>query len=66
MNDNLLLTIALVFLGLLICTIIVGIGLVAGYCASYMGFTGIMWWAVTLVVYLIIIAFIGMLNRLGD
>ena len=64
-GDSYLVLLFCVFVGMLILLIIVGIGLVAGYIASWLGFTGLMWWAVTLVFYLIIGAFIGMLNRVG-
>ena len=46
--------------------VIIGIGMVAGYIATYMGFSGMGWWAVTLVFYLFIGGFIGMINRIGD
>lgn len=46
--------------------IIVAIGLVAGYIASWMGFTGLMWWAVTILFYILIAGIIGVINRIGN
>ena len=45
--------------------IIVAVGLVAGYIASWMGFTGLMWWAVTILFYLLIAGVLAMINRVG-
>ena len=45
--------------------VFVAIGLVAGYIASGMGFTGIMWWAVTILFYILIAGVIAMINRIG-
>ena len=45
--------------------IFIGIGLLAGYVASWLGFSGLMWWAVTLVFYVVIGGFIAMIYRLG-
>lgn len=45
--------------------IFIGIGLLAGYVASWLGFSGLMWWAVTLVFYVVIGGFITMIYRLG-
>ena len=63
--DNIILAFIIFFLCLLILFIIAGVGLVAGYIASMLGFTGIMWWAVTLVFYIIISGIILMINRIG-
>lgn len=46
--------------------VIIAIGMVAGYIASYFGLSGTMWWAATIVGYLIIGGFIATLNRIGD
>ena len=46
--------------------IFIGIGLLAGYVASWLGFSGLMWWAVTLVFYVVIGGFIAMIYRLGS
>ena len=55
------------FFGLvLLLMVIVAIGMVAGYIASYFGLTGMMWWAATIVGYLLIGGLIAMLNRIGD
>lgn len=42
---------------------IVAIVLVAGFLASFFGFTGVMWWAVAIVLFLVINGFIGLLVR---
>lgn len=63
--DDIMIFIVFFFLCLLICTIIVSIGLFAGFIASWLGLTGIMWWAVTIVFYLLIAGIIMMINRIG-
>lgn len=63
--DALVMMLIIIAYVLLFSIIVVAIGLVAGYIASLMGFTGIMWWAVTILFYLIIGAIIGMINRIG-
>lgn len=45
--------------------VFVAMALVAGYIASGMGFTGIMWWAVTILFYIMIVGVIAMINRIG-
>ena len=42
---------------------IVAVILVAGFLASWFGFTGVMWWAVAIVLFLVINGIIGLLVR---
>ena len=63
--DDMMIFIVFFFLCLLICTIIISIGLFASFIASWLGLTGIMWWAVTIVFYLLIAGIIMMINRIG-
>ena len=51
---------------LVILLLVVEIGavmLVAGFVASYLGLTGVLWWAVALVVFLLINGVLGVLFR---
>ena len=66
MNENLLFWLVVCLIGGLLLVAFVGIGLIAGQIASWMGFSGLSWWAVVLVIYMMIVGFIGMLNRIGD
>lgn len=65
MNENLLFwSVISIICGLLLVTF-VGIGLISCQIASWMGFTGLSWWAVVLVIYIMIVGFISTLNRIG-
>jgi hypothetical protein len=46
--------------------IFLGIGLLAGYVASNIGFHGWQWWCVTLLAYVVIGGIIGAIYKLGD
>lgn len=50
----------------ILCMIIIGIGLLAGYVASAMGFHGWQWWCITLLAYIIIGGLIGAIYKIGD
>ena len=63
--DGFLLGLLLLFLILLGVMVFVGIGLLAGYIASWLGFHGLMWWSVTIVIYVVIGGFIAMIYRIG-
>ena len=64
-TDTVLVWMMLFVLGVVILLVLLGIGFVAGYIASWLGFTGVMWWAVTLVFYIVIGGLIAMINRIG-
>lgn len=42
---------------------IVAVVLVAGFLATYFGFTGVMWWAVAIVLFMVINGLIGLVVR---
>lgn len=42
------------------------VGIVAGYIATYLCVTGIIWWAVTVVLFLVIWGMIGIVYRIGS
>ncbi len=45
--------------------ILVAFMLVAGLVASTLGLTGVLWWAVAIVVFLLLAGILSMINRIG-
>ena len=48
------------------CAFIIAFMLVAGFLATYIGVTGIIWWAVAIVIFLLLLGILGMINRVGQ
>ena len=50
----------------IICAIVVAFILVSGFVATYLGLTGIMWWAVAIVVFCFLSGLSAMIGRIGQ
>lgn len=55
----------ILFIVLILVCEVVAVILVAGFIATYLGLSGIMWWAVAFVVFLLINGLIGLVSRVG-
>lgn len=55
----------ILFIILILVCEVVAVILVAGFIATYLGLSGIMWWAVAFVVFLLINGLIGLVSRVG-
>lgn len=63
--DSILVILGILLMVLVYAAIIIAFVLVAGFVATYLGFTGIMWWSVAIVVFIIMGVIIGALSRSG-
>lgn len=48
------------------CIVLGAFILVAGFVATTLGLTGVMWWAVAIVVFLLLAGVVSLINRVGQ
>ena len=61
-NWTMFVVLGILCLGFIVLT---AIGLVSGHLASLLGFSGWMWWCVTILFFIVICGIIGAVNRIG-